>query len=70
MKDHDGSYGTGFQESNALLAVQNDDLEEAHRILADMLPGELESLADAATDLAELARSRARTGLRPGWATS
>jgi hypothetical protein len=70
VKDHDGSYGTGFQESNALLAVQNDDIEEAQRVLADMLPGELIALADAAEMLADLARTRARTGLRPAWATS
>jgi hypothetical protein len=67
---NDGSYGTGFQESNALLAVQVDDHEEAERILADMLPGELEMLADAATKLAEMALRRARSGLRPSWATS
>lgn len=61
-------YGTSSQESEALLAVQNDDPDYARRILADMLPGELASLANAADQLANMARRRAEAGLRPSWA--
>jgi hypothetical protein len=45
---------TPFTEANALLAVIRDDIEEARRIIATMLPGERRQLSDQAWKLAEL----------------
>jgi hypothetical protein len=45
---------TQFTESNALLAVIEDDLDEARRIIATMLPGERRRLAEHAHKLADL----------------
>lgn len=45
---------TPFTESNALLAVIRDDLDEARRIIATMLPGERRALVRQAYQLADL----------------
>lgn len=58
-------YGTPFAETEALLAVQQDDWDEARRIIADMLPGERESLGRAACNLHDIIRQmRFDDGLR------
>lgn len=46
---------TNDAQSNALLALIQGDEEEARKVLADMLPGELAGLAEAARRLHELA---------------
>jgi plasmid stability protein len=46
---------TNYSESNALLALIQGDEDEAREILADMLPGELVGLAEAADRLHHLA---------------
>jgi hypothetical protein len=51
------AYGTKFAETEALLAVANEDTETAERILGDMFPGELDQLAQDARELAEMCRS-------------
>lgn len=53
------TYGTKFAETEALLAVANEDIETAERILGDMLPGEVDQLAQDARELAEMCRSMA-----------
>lgn len=45
---------TNFIESNALLAVQADDVDEARRLVRDMLPGERRLLANACDVLRRL----------------
>lgn len=47
---------TNFTESNALLAIQDGDEGHAREILEDMLPNELDRLADASERLASLAQ--------------
>ncbi len=64
-----GKYGTNFQESEALLALTVDDEDTAAEVLADMLPGELNALAEASDRLAEMARDRLMPGRRPSWAS-
>jgi hypothetical protein len=59
-------YGTKFQETEALLAVANDDEETVDRILDDMLPGELKRLAEDAENLAEKCWAAARRRCRDG----
>lgn len=49
-----GTYGTNYTETEALLAVQSEDEDEARRIIDDMLPGERRRLAAAASRLASL----------------
>lgn len=51
------SYGTPFQESEALLALTAGDEDTAEAILRDMLPGELYALRVAARELIDMARS-------------
>lgn len=46
---------TNFLESEALLAVQADDLPKACQLLEQMLPNELRRLEEAAQNLAYLA---------------
>jgi len=50
-----GRYGTRYQESEALLAVQSGDEDAAREILTGMLPRERWELARAADRLSELA---------------
>jgi hypothetical protein len=45
---------THFIESNALLAVQSDDLDAAREILADATAYELDALATVARELSRL----------------
>lgn len=45
---------TPFLEANAILAMQEGDLAEVRRIVAELLPGERRMLAQAAASLAEL----------------
>jgi hypothetical protein len=54
------TYGTKFVETEALLAVANEDIETAERLLGDMLPGELSRLARDARELAEMCASMGR----------
>lgn len=49
---------TPYTESNALLAVVRDDLDEARRIIATMLPGERRQLTNQAHKLADLCQER------------
>lgn len=58
---NDRTEPTHFVESNALLAVQGGDDEHAVELLADMLPGELRSLARACDRLARLTREELST---------
>lgn len=44
-------YGTNYLETEALLAAQEGDQEELDRLLAQMLPGELTNLSNAAENL-------------------
>lgn len=48
---------TPFIESNALLAIQEGDLAEVRRLVAELLPNERRLLAAAATNLADLCNS-------------
>lgn len=50
------SYGTNFRETEALLAVQQGDMEEARRIVGEMLPNEQRELGLAAANLSDLIR--------------
>lgn len=45
---------TPFIEANAILAMQQGDLEEVRRLVQELLPGERRELAAAATNLADL----------------
>jgi hypothetical protein len=58
---------TRFVETEALLAVMADDLPKAAQLLETMLPGELDELIQAATNLAILANrtSMIRHGTMP-----
>jgi signal transduction histidine kinase len=49
-------YGTGFTQTEALLAVLQGDMEEARRIVGELLPHERRELGLAAADLADLIR--------------
>lgn len=51
---------TPFMESNALLAIIRDDEVEAERILKEMLPGELSTLAQACGLLSSMCRMEQR----------
>jgi hypothetical protein len=58
------SFPTGSSEANALLALQNGDLEEAEQHLADYSAGELarlEDTADAFSSLCARLRRERRT---------
>ncbi len=57
---------TQFSESNALLALQSGDRDEAMRILTQMYPHELKDLGDAAYELGDMCRAyeREKRGLR------
>jgi acetylglutamate kinase len=45
---------TGFLESDALLTVQEGDIEEAEKILEELYPGELKKLEAACDALSSL----------------
>lgn len=45
---------TKFIESNALLAIQTGDSDEAYRLVLQLLPGERRKLAEAAEKLQNL----------------
>lgn len=58
-----GKYGTDFAETEALLAVSQDDAEHLKQLLRGMMPGELSRLVSAANELKwaasdELSRQR------------
>lgn len=57
-------YGTNFLETEAILAAQEGDEETLKRILDEMLPGELRSLATAADFLSGEAREARRAKLQ------
>jgi hypothetical protein len=57
-------FGTRFSETEALLAVQSEDIGAAEDILREMLAGELTALAAAARELAEMCHSMARIKAR------
>lgn len=50
------SYDKGLMVTEALLAVQQSDMEKARRIVSVMLPHEQRELGLAATNLADLIR--------------
>lgn len=43
---------TPFLETEALIAAMDEDHDEVHRLLVEMLPGERRTLAEAASQLA------------------
>jgi hypothetical protein len=57
-------FGTPFVETEALLAVANEDTGAAEDILRDMLPGELARLRRDARELAEMCASMERIKAR------
>jgi hypothetical protein len=58
-------YGTPFVETEALLAVQQSNFEEARRIIEGMLPSERDNLGRAASCLHDIIRQmRFEDGLR------
>jgi hypothetical protein len=52
----DNKYGTMFLETEALLAITEEDFAHAARLIEQMLPGERSRLANAADELASLIR--------------
>jgi hypothetical protein len=55
---------TQFAESNALLAIQAEEFDDAEVILFGMLPGKLARLAEVADELAQMARDAIPTAER------
>jgi hypothetical protein len=51
------SYGTRFQETEAILAAQEGDMAEVERIVREMPPGERQALFNAASRLAYTIKS-------------
>lgn len=51
-----GKYGTPYFESEAILALGADDENHARNLIADMLPGERNALADQANRLVLIVR--------------
>lgn len=51
-----GKYGTPYLESEAILALGADDENHARTLIADMLPGERNALADQANRLVLIVR--------------
>lgn len=56
MDEKPEGYGTGFSETEAILAVQDHDEEYASQVIGRMLPGERAVLGRAAERLAWLCR--------------
>lgn len=65
MSTETTNYGTRFTESEAILAVINDDPYRLAELIEDMLPGEREALAQAAETLHDTLWDVAG---RPDWA--
>jgi hypothetical protein len=57
-----GKYGTSFTESEALLAIINEDSEHAEKIVNDMLPNERRLLVMACDELSAMAFIKNRDG--------
>jgi hypothetical protein len=53
-------YGTPFVETEALLAVMNDDQRTAYDLIADMLPGEREVFSQQVSILLQLVNAASK----------